>query len=209
MRSGPWGKAVAERIEAALDDLVRQLRADAAVAALIVFGSYARGDFARKSDLDLLILLHAAGSAERNDAERRVVRAVVEAESDHRLPVHLAPLVTEATRPEELGSALLHNIWTDGVILYGEASALAPRQPRGLAPWSVVRFSLAGVPARERVRLAHHLHGTETRPGLIHLPGLNLARGAAFLSANQIRSVQNALDEAGATYDIIPVWWEA
>lgn len=129
-------------------------------------------------------------------------------ESEARLPVHLAPLVAEAAEPAELGPALLHELWTDGVVLYGEAAALAMLQPGGLAPWSVVRFSLQGTLPKERVRLARRLHGTPGKPGIIRPPGLNLARGAALVPAEQARAVQAALDEAGATYDILPVWRE-
>ena len=208
LRSGPWGKPVVDRIESALDDLVRRLRVDDGVVAIIVFGSYARGDFGRKSDLDLLILLRTRSEAERSQAEQRVIRAVVEAESDARIPVHLAPLVADAGRPDALGPSLLHELWTDGVVLYAEASALATLQPGGLAPWDVVRFSLQGTLPRERVRLARRLHGTAGRPGIIHLPGINLARGAALVPADQARAVRDALDDAGATYDIVPVWRE-
>jgi hypothetical protein len=41
------------------------------------------------------------------------------------------------------------------------------------------------------------------------VPGLDLARGAAFVPADQARAVRDALDDAGASYDIIPVWREA
>ena len=122
--------------------------------------------------------------------------AAVEVESAHRLPVHLAPLIAEVGKLEELGTALLHEILTDGIVLFGQASALASLQPGGLAPWNVVRFSLQGTPARERVRLARRL------------PGLNLARGAAFLPTDQTRAVRSALEEAGADFDILPVWRE-
>ncbi|HEX5415695.1 MAG TPA: hypothetical protein VFZ25_08505 [Chloroflexota bacterium] len=108
-----------------------------------------------------------------------------------------------------MGNALLHEILTDGIILFGSAAALAGLQPAGLAPWNVVRFALHGTPARERVRLARRLHGTVNRPGIIRLPGLDLARGAAFVPANQVREVREALEEAGATFDIVPVWREA
>jgi|GEM_PF-1472047 len=208
LSGGPWGESVAQRIEAALDEFVRRLRHEAVVSAILVFGSYARGDFGRKSDLDLLVLLRPLSPNERAGAERRVAHAAVEVESAHRLPVHLAPLIAEAGKPEELSSALLHEILTDGIVLFGQTSALASLQPGSLAPWNVVRFSLQGTPARERVRLACRLHGTKTRPGIIRLPGLNLARGAAFLPVDQTRAVRAALEEAGAAFDIVPVWRE-
>jgi len=40
-----------------LDLLVQRLRAHPDVSAVILFGSYARGEFGRKSDVDLLIVL--------------------------------------------------------------------------------------------------------------------------------------------------------
>jgi len=209
LRSGPWGKPVTDRIEAALDDLVRRLRVDDTVVAVLVFGSYARGDFGRKSDLDLLVLLRPLPHADRIEAEGRVVRAVSDAECQMRLPVHLAPLVADAGDPAALGPTLLHELGTDGVVLHAETSALATLQPVGLTAWDVVRFSLRGTLSRERVRLARRLHGTPKRPGIIHLPGIDLARGAALVPADEARAVRNALDEAGATYDMIPVWREA
>lgn len=209
LKRGPWDRPVTNRIEAALDDLVRRLRSDDAVVAIVVFGSYARGDFGRKSDLDLLILLRSLPDFERGVAEERVVSAVVETESTTHLPVHLAPLVADAKSPQALGPTLLHEIWTDGVVLYGAMSALASLQPTGLSPWSVVRFSLLGVAPNERVRLARRLHGTARREAIIRLPGINLARGAALVPADQARAVRDALDDAGAIYDIILVWREA
>jgi predicted nucleotidyltransferase len=206
LKSGPWGKAVAERIETALDNLVRTLRVDDSVVAIVVFGSYARGDFSRKSDLDLLILIQTASAAERAEAERRVASAVIDTETIGRLPVHLAPLILDVGSPEGLDSAFLHEVWTDGVVLYAELTALAGLQPTGLAPWDVVRFSLQGTLPRERVRLARRLHGTQGKPGIIRLPGIDLARGAALVPAEQGRAVRDALDEAGASYDLIPVW---
>jgi predicted nucleotidyltransferase len=206
LRNGPWGKPVVERIETALDTATRRLRADDAVAAIVVFGSYARGDFGRKSDIDLLVLLKPLLGEDLAESRRRVIETVCEVEGEARLPVHISPLVAEADDPDPLGPALLHELWTDGIVLYGEAAALGRLQPGGLAPWSAVRFSVKGTAPKARVRLARRLHGASGKPGIIRLPGLNLARGAALLPAEQARATRAALDEAGATYDAIPVW---
>ncbi len=206
LRSGPWGQPVVERIETALDATTRRLRNDDDVAAVVLFGSYARGDFGRKSDIDLLVLLKPLPGEDPAECRRRVIDTVSEVEADARLPVHISPLVAEADDSESLGPTLLHELWTDGIVLYGEAAALARLQPGGLAPWSAVRFSLKGTASKARVRLARRLHGASGKLGIIRLPGLNLARGAALVPAEQARAVQTALDEAGATYDAIPVW---
>lgn len=198
-----------DRIETGLDTIVRRLRLDDSIVAIVVFGSYARGDFGRKSDIDLLVLLRGTSGGGHDEARRRVVVEISEIESEARLPVHIAPLVAIAGDPDALGASLLHELVTDGIVLYGEWSALAMLRPSGLAPWDVVRFSLKGTLPNERVRLARRLHGTRGRHGLISLPGLDLARGAALVPAERARAVCEALDDAGAIYDIIPVWREA
>jgi predicted nucleotidyltransferase len=209
LRNGPWDKPVVDRIKTALDAIGRRFRESEEVVAVVVFGSYARGDFGRKSDLDLLILIREMLPADQDEARRRVVIAISEIESEARLPVHIAPIAASTENTVALGESLLHEIITDGVILYGETAALTKLKPSGLAPWAVVRFSLKGTLPKERVRLARRLHGTSGRPGIIRLPGLDLARGAALVPAEQIRAVRAALDDAGATYDIIPIWREA
>ncbi len=206
LRSGPWGKPVVERVEAALDAIVRRLRTDDAIGAIILFGSYSRGDFGRKSDIDILVLIEPTSEDELTVVRERVIETISEIESEARLPMHIAPLVADARDAKGLGAALTHEVWTDGIVFYGEASSLAKLRPEGLAPWSVVRFSVQGTPPKERVRLARRLHGAGGKRGIIRLPGLNLARGAAIVPAEQARAVRAALDDAGATYDIIPVW---
>jgi predicted nucleotidyltransferase len=56
--------------------------------------------------------------------------------------------------------------------------------------------------------VAHRLHGTENRLGIIRPLVLDLARGVAFIQAEQVLPVRDALDEVGAVYDVIPVWRE-
>ena len=172
---------------------------------LAIFGSYARGDFGRKSDLDLLVVVRT----DHREVASRVTGVIAEAELAFRLPMHLAPLVVEAHRAEQLGPGLLHELWTDAVILHASGAALAQLRPSGLTPWTVVRFSLKGAAPSDRVRLARRLHGLRGKPGIIKLPGIDLARGAALVPAEQSRAIRDALDDAGASYDLIPVWREA
>lgn len=206
LKPGPWPEEVTDRLQAALDALVRRARAIDSVAALVLFGSYARGDFGRKSDVDLLVLVHPAGAPGIADARAEVVRAVIEAETEFRLPMHLAALVASASAPEELGPDLLHALWAEGVILFAEASVLAALQPTGLAPWAIVRFSAAGLPAHHGVRVSRRLHGRGRQPGLLRSPAIRLGRGAVLLPPEQARTVHEALDEIGVTQDVIPVW---
>lgn len=193
------------RLRSALDAVTVALRGEPEVLAIVIFGSYGRGDFSRKSDVDLLVLFPARGLPERSPTAARARKVIGEAEAQHRLPMHLAPLLAGAEDRATLTTELMHDIWRDGVVLYAKASALALLRPEGLIPWAIFRFSVRGT-ATDRVRLSRKLHGVTKGTGIVRPPGLTLARGAVLVPVAQEEAVRAALDEVGATYDHIPVW---
>lgn len=197
------------RLRRALREIAEQLSAHGEVAGIIVFGSYARGEYGRKSDLDLLILFEGREGPETTAAGGAALQIVGEMESTERLPMHIAPLLASVDRPEDLGPELIHNIWTDGVILYARAAALARLRPEGLSPYAVIRFTMVGARPEDRVRLSRRLHGMQGRGGILAPPAVALGRGVLLVPAAQQTAVRQALDEAGASYDIIPVWRES
>ena len=176
--------------------------------ALALFGSYARGDYGRKSDVDLLVLVGPMRDRSFDDLGHKVAQVVIDVEVSFHLPMHLAPLVAEVASPQRLGPDLLHAIWSDGIVLFAEAAALAALQPNGLAPWVVVRFSSANVPASQAVRLSRRLHGRDGKAGILVPPAIELGRGALLAPARQAQALREALDEAGATFDVVSVWRE-
>jgi len=205
LRSGPWPEATLERLQAALDAISCGLRTEPEVLGLLVFGSYARGDFSRKSDVDLLVLFPGRGRRERSPVAARVRTLIGEAEATHRLPMHLAPLLAGVEDRAAITPELLHDLWRDGVALSAETAALALLRPDALTPWAVIRFSIRGEQS-DRVQLSRKLHGRAGRVGIVQPPGLTLGRGALLVPVAQQEQVTRALDEAGATYDVLPVW---
>jgi hypothetical protein len=137
-----------------------------------------------------------------------VSKEVGKAEVDFRLTVDLSTFTVEMGKREDLPTHMQHEIWTDGVVLFGEMSALATMRPDGLALWHVVRFTLKDASPAERNRLSRRLHGMGARTGVLRPPAYPLGRGALFVPADQARAVADVLDEAGAMYDMTPVWRE-
>lgn len=200
MSRGPWPKLVITRLRQALAVLADKVADTPGAVGLILFGSYARGEYGRKSDVDLLLLLLDP------DLRRPFLHFAGELESKYQLPMHLALLIADPSCPDELGTDLLHAIWTDGVVLYADAAALALLQPSGLVPWEVIRFTGKRLTAAKRVELSRRLYGREERKGLVAPPGLSLGPGVVLLPPTQAQKVKNALDEIGASYDVFPIW---
>jgi UTP:GlnB (protein PII) uridylyltransferase len=57
LKRGPWPESTLKRLRQALEQISGELKHISRVDALVLFGSYARGDYRRKSDVDLLILM--------------------------------------------------------------------------------------------------------------------------------------------------------
>jgi hypothetical protein len=190
---------------------VRLVRQEPAVDGVVLFGSYARGDFGRSSDVDLLVLFSDVDEPNLPTVGRAVAQTISGLEASHRLPMHLAPLLANTAHAGDvLGGDLLHAVWCDGIVLYARAGALSRLLPRGgLSAWSLVRFRMAAAPAAERVQLSRRLHGRRaSQAGLVHPPSLVLGPGVLLLAAEQTAAVTQALDAAGASYDLLPVWRE-
>jgi predicted nucleotidyltransferase len=206
LKSGPWPKPVAARLERALGQLTAGVREVDGVVGLILFGSYARAEFGRMSDVDLLVLVAGNAPVEASEPGRRALQLVGRVEADYQLPMHLAPVLVRTGDVQGLGNELLTDIWRDGIVLYGVASHLAALRPSGLAPWALYRFSMAKAPASDRIRLSRRLHGFGKATALVKPPAVTLGRGVLLVPASLSLRVRAAFDEAGATYDAIEVW---
>ncbi|HEX5416740.1 MAG TPA: hypothetical protein VFZ25_13805, partial [Chloroflexota bacterium] len=137
---------------------------------------------------------------------RQFISLAGELESQQQLPMHLAPIFAESNHPETLGPTLLHDLWTDGVILYGIAADLALLRPGELTPWEVIRFTAKLLTPAKRVDLSRRLYGRGGRPGVVVPPAVSLGPGVILLPPTDVGKVKDALVEFGATYDAFPVW---
>ena len=216
LNRGPWGEHAAHRIEDVLEALSVRLASLDGVVALIVYGSYARGEAGRQSDLDLLVLFEKAEQMRRQ--EKEALSLASRAESEGRLPVHVSPLLASLDDLGGLGDDLVHAIASDGIVLYGQLSTLSRFVPGQPTPAVIVTFSLPGASTAERMRLRRRLHGYTawrersgqrqrvTYVGLITPPARVLGSGVLLVPGERRSVVLRVLDEAGATYTETSVW---
>lgn len=145
--------------------------------AVILYGSYGRGDFGGKSDVDLYVLFDKASNAE--SGEEAITKTVVDIRS------FMKPIVDSVERMEETEPSLLQNIFAEGKVLYwkGVAHQLRASSLLDLAPWLVFTYELSRMDPAKKSRIAYALYGKrEGGRGLVRqLLGRKLGRGAFMI----------------------------
>jgi predicted nucleotidyltransferase len=105
-----------EGIDAVLDEVTRRLAEAAHPDKIILFGSYARGDFDKDSDLDLLVILPTVES--RFDEMVRLRRVLGD------IPMSIDVVVYSVDRVRErqnLRGTMLYHALAEGRVLYDAA----------------------------------------------------------------------------------------
>ena len=85
---------------------------------IILYGSYARGDFNTTSDIDIMILTNFTDD-ERAQSRSEIVQLAYDIEWDNKFDIHLSPLVKNVDRFNYWLEALpfYMNVQKEGVVL--------------------------------------------------------------------------------------------
>lgn len=186
-----------------IEQLAKSIGKIEGVVAVVLFGSYARGDYDEGSDVDLLVLFESKEALDRNWT------SIPKVTSKSELFVQAIPLALE----ELPSSHLLPSALKDGEALYS-------KRPIDLAyyakfePYALVAYDLRGLSAGGKVKLLQKLYGRRsgkyTYAGKIAtLGGFRLGRGCFVIPSKSLREAVKLLEESGVPYDVRFFWLPA
>jgi len=176
MRSRPTSTEWTAEDRRFLERFVEEARRRLRPTAVVLFGSFARGDYRADSDIDFLVIV----------------------DSDRILPLHrrLAQILTDLrpkrdvtalpTNLKDLDPAFLRNVFRDGILLDG--SLLLTAEGLALRPRALIGYSLAHLPLGRKVRVSRRVHGYSFGRGkgprrkTYRYPGLVQRHGATALT---------------------------
>lgn len=170
------------------------------VLAIIVFGSYARGDTHEGSDIDLLVLF----------ARRKDLLIGRERLAGLRSRKRLFLQIISLTPGEFERSNLLDLIMREGKILYSKVK-LMNLLSRRLKPFSVVTYSTSKLSEKDRVLFAQSLDGRGKGryryQGLIHqLGGFKIGRGVLMVPSVKLNQITRHFTGNKVDYTVRNVW---
>ncbi|HID90991.1 TPA: nucleotidyltransferase domain-containing protein [Candidatus Bathyarchaeota archaeon] len=183
-----------------IEDLAKRIGRVEGVLAVVLFGSYARGDYDEGSDVDLLVVFEGQG------LKKQCWEEVVKIASRTELFTQIIMLTSEELR----SSQLLPSILREGRPLYAKEGFDLQRLA-SFKPHAIVTYSLNSMEAKEKVRLIHRLYGRASGKyryrGLVEkYGGFRVGRNCFMIPLGALRNVLGTLEERGAAFEVRYVW---
>jgi predicted nucleotidyltransferase len=146
---------------------------------VILYGSFARGDFGPKSDLDVFIITGRTG------ARNSILETLAELDLDKRIQ----PTVRSEAELRKTDIGLLQSILEEGKVIYLRGPMEIPVKTRLSArPFYIFTFELSGLDQKTKARFNREMYetskGTYTYGGLLRgIAGEKLSRGCVIIPA--------------------------
>jgi hypothetical protein len=171
---------ISERDRRLLDEVVNKLRSLPEVTAVVLFGSFARKDIDRRSDIDLLVVV----DREDPGSLRPRISRLISGMKPHR---EISPILTNL---RDLEPTFLRNVFDDGIVLHGKL-VLSPAH-LALRPQVIIAYDLSGMTQTQKVHISRLIHGYGSRKTVggkvrtYRYPGLKDRYGATVISRSAI-----------------------
>jgi predicted nucleotidyltransferase len=182
---------------------------------IFLFGSVARGEADKKSDIDFLIVLDTQQDPDLMDERNEVSQIALDLEK--RLDRNIQ-LVFSNSRFDKLDRQFIEDVLREGIILFGRPLMIADNKV-GFSPYVLIHYELTGLSASDKMRVKRALYGYETRrtfkgktytskaKGLVNeLDGKRTGIASILLSHRKSRPVLETLERFGAKIGKEMVW---
>lgn len=140
--------------EEIFDIIVESLSGLKEVLAIIAFGSFARGDYGPRSDIDLFVV------TENKEIKSAVEDKILEIEIER----EIRPVIRTKKELESTDPGLFKNIFIEGRILHLKKNMDLPVSLLlGLKPYKIIMFNLKNLGQKEKIRFNSALYGVKKK----------------------------------------------
>ncbi len=179
--------------------------------AIVLFGSVARGEAGKESDIDLFFVL----SQKNKKAERLISETILRLEKQYHVKIQY---IIADSKFEKINRQFLDTILREGVIIYGKLPDISI-QKLDLEPYSLIKYSLSHLSQAEKMKIQRALSGKETQKiykgkiykskkkgVLAECGGLRTGIASLLIPAKYSGKIAQELRSYGAQVRIIPAW---
>ncbi|MCD6521317.1 nucleotidyltransferase domain-containing protein [Candidatus Calescamantes bacterium] len=187
-----------------LKTISRELSRLKEVVGVILFGSYARGDYGARSDIDLFILVD--NSANKEKIEDTIIKL------ENKISRSIQPTIRTKKELKQTDTGLLQNIFQEGKVLYLREpleieSALLLKQ----RPYVLFTFELKNLSQKEKAKFdrklyPHAIHGYKY-PGLLQkIGGEKLSSGCVLVPFKEREKMEKIFRNFKVKFNEIKIW---
>ena len=181
----------------------------------ILFGSAAREDMHKKSDIDILLLFESKNDPELGEEADLVHRISGEMEKKYHLENPFSFVFMN--KNEDSDSEFLWEVAKDGIVLYARPELILGREDN-LKPEAFISYTFGGIPAKDKMYVKRKLYGYQVKSvhkgkeyynkgrGIVQEHGKKLGRATFIIDATHADSIISLFDEKRVKYKLSKVW---
>ena len=170
--------------------------------AVILYGSFARGDYGPRSDIDLLLI------TEKKESFEIIQNAVISLD----LGRNIQPTIRTEKELAETDSGLLQNIFLEGKILFlRQPLDIDVSMVLSLRPFLIYTFDLGKLDQRTKAKFNRafyqRMHKNYQYPGLLkRLNGEKLASGCVIVPFSEKKPIEKFLGSYKIQFKAVRMW---
>lgn len=180
---------------------------------IILFGSAAKNEMHKKSDIDLLMIMDTEHP--ETSKEAKIAHKIASDVSKKHRARHSFSMVFANKSLSDVEPDFLWNVAKEGIVIWGKPDF---KPIKTLKPWVIISYSLKNISPKNKMAVHRTLYGYRVEKkvgdkiyineseGIVNKIGKKLGEAVVMLPAKEAESVINALEEHGAHYSLKKIW---
>jgi predicted nucleotidyltransferase len=192
-----------------IEDIKKSSKNYSEIETVIIFGSVARDQAGKESDLDICIIL------KNENLKSNISNKILDLEEKYDKNINLV-----FTNPsfKNLDRQFIETILREGIVVYGKKPDASIQQLE-LEPYEIIKFDLSNLDHSKKMKIKRLLYGIETKKkykgkiytnkqkGLVEkLDGLRIGIASILIPEKKSWEIENILRENGVSLRKITIW---
>jgi predicted nucleotidyltransferase len=210
---------IPEQFALPLVDFIREANRIPNLIAAILFGSAVKGEFHKKSDIDILLLFESRGNPEVGQEAKVAHQVASDISKKHSLQHSFSFVMHNISRVQDADVEFLRNVCKEGVVIWGRPDFDIMRKPHpSLKPKDLFSYSMRDLKPRDKMAAHRALYGYRVEKtvkgrryvneakGLIDQHGERLVDGVVIVDPRISDRIIELFDSHAVQYRRLKIW---